>query len=176
MEEFMIKDLNSFEALKNLNDSDDVIMAWKNIKENVKTSAEESLGLYELKQRKPRLDAEGLGFLDQRKQTRMQCLQDPNQSNVDNLNNVRPKGSRHFRNKKKEYMKAKVDELETNSKIKNMRCSNNFKKGYQPGNNIVNDEKGDLVTYSHRILARWRNHFSQLLNVHENNDVRQTKT
>jgi len=32
-----------------------------------------------------------------------------------------------------------------------------------------------LFTDSHSILARWRNHFSQLLNVHEVNDVRQTE-
>jgi len=51
----------------------------------------------------------------------MQWLQDPNQSNIDNLNNVRHKDSRHFRNKMKEYLKAKIDELETNSKIKNIR-------------------------------------------------------
>jgi hypothetical protein len=30
---------------------------------------------------------------------------------------VRYAFSRHFRNKKKEYLKAKIDELETNSKI-----------------------------------------------------------
>jgi len=34
-----------------------------------------------------------------------------NQSNVDNLNNVIHEASRHFRNKKKEYLKAKIDEL-----------------------------------------------------------------
>jgi hypothetical protein len=28
---------------------------------------------------------------------------------------------RHFRNKKKEYLKAKIEELETNSKIENVR-------------------------------------------------------
>ena len=28
------------------------------------------------------------------------------------------------------------------------------------------NEKGDMVTDLHSILARWRNHFSQLLNVH----------
>jgi len=39
----------------------------------------------------------------------MLCLQDPNQRNVDNLNHVRSEGSRHFRNKKKEYLKS--DEL-----------------------------------------------------------------
>jgi len=37
------------------------------------------------------------------------------------------------------------------------------------------DEKGDLVTESHRVLARGRNHFSQLFNVHGVNDVRQTE-
>jgi len=31
-----------------------------------------------------------------------------------------------------------------------------------------------LVSESHSILARWRNHFSQLLNVRGINDVRQT--
>jgi hypothetical protein len=50
----------------------------------------------------------------------MQWLQDPYQSSVDNLNNVRRDVSRHFRKKKKEYLKAKIDELETNSKIKNI--------------------------------------------------------
>ena len=52
--------------------------------------------------------------LDQRKQARMQCLEDPNQSNVNNLNNVIHEASRHFRNKKKEYQKAKIDELQMN--------------------------------------------------------------
>jgi len=39
----------------------------------------------------------------------------------------------------------------------------------------VKDEKGDLVTDSHSILARRRNHFSQLLNIHGVSDVRQTE-
>jgi ABC-type enterochelin transport system ATPase subunit len=41
-------------------------------------------------------------------------------------------------------------------------------KGYQPRTNVLNDDKkDDLIADSHSILARWRNHFSQLLNVHE---------
>jgi bisphosphoglycerate-dependent phosphoglycerate mutase len=70
-------------------------------------------------------------------------------------------------------------ELENNSSIKNVRDFyrgiNDFKKGYQPRNNIVQDEKCDLVADSNSILARWRNHFSQMLNVHGINDVRQTE-
>jgi len=44
-------------------------------------------------------------------------------------------------------LKAKIDELETNSKFKNIRKLhrdfNDFKQGYQPGRNIVKGEKGD---------------------------------
>ena len=81
----------------------------------------------------------------------MQWVQNPSQSIVDNLSNVRCEASRHFRNKKKDYLKAKI-ELETNSRIKNIRDLyrgiDDFKKGYQPRNNIVKDEKGDLFTDS----------------------------
>ena len=94
----------------------------------------------------------------------MQWLQDSNQSNVNNLNIVRHEASRRFRNKKKENLKAKIDELETYSKIKYIRDLYrgiiDFMKGYQPRTNRVKDEKGDLVTYCHSILARWRNHIS----------------
>ena len=45
--------------------------AWETIKENIKTSAKESLGLHAMKQHKPRFDEECLGVLDQRKQDKV---------------------------------------------------------------------------------------------------------
>ena len=118
----------------------------------------------EMKQHKPWFDEECLGNLDQKKQAKMQWIQDPSQSNVDTLNKVRRDASRHFRNKKKAYLKAKIEELETNNKINNIRDLyrgiNDFKKGYQPRTGIVNDVKGDLVANSQSIMARWRNYFS----------------
>jgi hypothetical protein len=96
----------------------------------------------------------------------MQWIQDPSQSNVDNMNNIRRDVSRHLRNKKKAYLKAKIEELETNSKFNDVtdlyRGINDFKKGYQPRTIIVKDEKVDVVADSHSIMARWRNYFSQL--------------
>ena len=50
-----------------------------------------------------------------------------------------------------------------------------MKNGYQPRTRIVNDEKGDLVTDSHSIVARWRNDFSQILNELGFSDVRQAE-
>ena len=68
--------------MENANDDKDVNRAWENIKENMLTLAEESLGLHELNQNKPWFDEECLGFLDQRKWAKMQWIQDPSQSNV----------------------------------------------------------------------------------------------
>ena len=73
--------------------------------------------MHELKQHKPWFDEEYLGFLDQRKQAKIQWLQNPNQSNVDNLNNVKCEASRHFRNIRK-YTKAKIDDLENKVRSK----------------------------------------------------------
>jgi len=62
-------------------------------------------------------------------------------------------------------LRAKIEELEANSKINNIRDLyrgiNYFKKEYQPRSKIVTDEKGDLVADSHSIVVRWRNYFSQ---------------
>jgi hypothetical protein len=49
----------------------------------------------------------------------------------------------------KGYLNAKFEELETNSKIKNIRDLyrgiNGFKKGYRPRTDIGKGEKGDLL-------------------------------
>ena len=88
----------------------------------------------------------------------MQWIQDPSQNKVDNLNSVSREVSRHFRNKKKAYLRAKFEELETNTKTQNIRelyrGINDFKKGYQPRCNIVKNETGDLVADSHSIVDR----------------------
>jgi hypothetical protein len=85
--------------------------------------------------------------------------------------------SRHFRNKKREYLKDKINELAMNIKYKNIRDLyrgiNEFKRGYQPRNNLAKDENGDLIADSHNTLNRRKNYFSQLLNGHNVNDVRQ---
>ena len=64
----------------------------------------------------------------------MQWLQNPNQISVDNVNNIRHEASRHFRDKEKECQKTRTDELETNSKNRNVRGLyrdiSDFKKGY----------------------------------------------
>ena len=49
---------NRFAALENLSDSKDMNRAGENIKENIKTSAKDSLGMHKLKQHKPWFEEE----------------------------------------------------------------------------------------------------------------------
>jgi hypothetical protein len=58
-----------------------------------KTLNKESPGLHELKRHKPWFDDECFGFLDKRKHAKMQWVQGPSQSSVDNVNSVRCEAS-----------------------------------------------------------------------------------
>jgi hypothetical protein len=95
-------------------------------------------------------------------------LQDPSELNEDNLS-VKRKASRHFRNKKREYFKDKVTEIELNSKNKNIRDLyggiTEFKKCYQTKTSLEKVERGDLLADPQNILTRWKNYFCQILNV-----------
>jgi hypothetical protein len=90
-------------------------------------------------------------------------LQDPSEINGDNLNNVRHEARKYFRNKKREHLKHRINKLASNGKNKNIRYLyrgiNEFKRGYQPRNNLVKDGNGDLLVDSHNILNRRKNTF-----------------
>jgi hypothetical protein len=83
-------------------------------------------------------------LLDERKQAKLQWLQDPSEINGDYLNIVRRKARRYFRNKEREYLKDIIYELEKISKDENIgdlnRGINYFKRGYQARSNLVKDE------------------------------------
>jgi hypothetical protein len=98
-------------------------------------------------------------------------------NNGDNLQNLRLETSRK---KKREFLKGKINELETNNKNKNIRDFytgiNEFKKGYQNRIDIVRDENGSLLADPQNILNRWKGFFNQVLNVHGVHDVWQMDT
>jgi hypothetical protein len=117
-EQYRVEISNRFAALENLNTEVDINRAWETIRENIKISAKESLGYYELKKHKPWFDKGCSKLSDNRKQAKLLWLQDPSKINVDNLNNIRHQASRHFRNKKREYL---IDKLSSCLLSKNVK-------------------------------------------------------
>jgi ribosomal protein S17E len=169
-EEYQVTIRNKSAPLRNLEDSGDFNRAWDNIRENTKIPAQDSLDYCESNRCKPWFDEECSKLVYRRNQAKLQWLKDPSEANEDKLSDVRREASRHFRNKKWEYLTHKINELESNSKNKNIRDLyrgiNEFKKGYQPRTDLAKDEGSDLLADAHKILNRWKNYFCQLLNVH----------
>jgi len=79
-EHYQFEITNRFAALENLNNNEDVSRTWEHIKENIQTSAKESMGVHELKQNKSWFDEEFLGFLDGRKRAKQHWIRDPRQT------------------------------------------------------------------------------------------------
>jgi hypothetical protein len=77
-------------------------------------------------------------LLDQRKQAKLQLLQDLSEINGDNPKNVKCEANRQFRKRK----------------------TNEFKRGFQPRNILVKDENGDFLAYTQNVLNRLKNYFS----------------
>jgi hypothetical protein len=94
--------------LEDLDTGVEINSSWETIRENIKFSAKESLGYFELKKHKPWFDEGCSKLLDQRKRHKLQWLHDPSEIKGDSLNNLRREASRHFRNKEKEYLKKKM--------------------------------------------------------------------
>jgi hypothetical protein len=87
--------------LEDLNAEVEVNSAWETIRENIKISAKESLGYFELNKHKTWFDEGRSKLLDQRRQAKLQWLQDPSEIIGGNLNNVRREANTYFRNKKR---------------------------------------------------------------------------
>jgi hypothetical protein len=89
----------------------------------------------------------------------------------------RREARRHFRNKLREYLEDKINEIERNSKNKNIRDLHGdikeFKTDYQPITNLLKDERGDQLADPHIILSSWTNYFCQ--GVNGSGGVRQTE-
>jgi hypothetical protein len=72
---------NRFAALEDLDAEVDSNSAWETIREHIKISAKESLGYYELKKNKSWFNKGCSKLSDQRKQDKLQWLQDPSEIN-----------------------------------------------------------------------------------------------
>jgi phosphotransacetylase len=84
-EQYQVTIKNKLAALENLDDNEDINRAWETIREDIRISAKESIGICESKSYKPRFNEECLKLVDGRK---LQWLQDPSVVNEDNLRNV----------------------------------------------------------------------------------------
>jgi hypothetical protein len=106
-EQYCVEVSKRFAALEGLDAEVEMNSGWEMIREIIKMSANKRLGYFELKH-KPWFDKGCSKLLGQRKQAKLQWLQDPSETNADNLKIVTHEAIRYFRNRKEEASENKV--------------------------------------------------------------------
>jgi hypothetical protein len=76
-DQYHVENSNMFAVLENLEAEVDIHRVWETVRENIKISAKESLDYHELKKHTPWFNEGCSELLDQRKQAKLQWLQDP---------------------------------------------------------------------------------------------------
>jgi hypothetical protein len=93
-EKYQVEISNRFVALENIDESLHNNSSWETIRDNTKNSAKENLVHHRLKHNKPWFDVECSKVIDQRKQAKLQWLQNPSQISGDDLQNLRHETTR----------------------------------------------------------------------------------
>jgi hypothetical protein len=148
-EKYQLEILNRVLSLESLDENSDINNAWESIRENIKTTDKDNIEYQKLKHNKTWFDDKCSKLIDKRKQVKLQWLQNPSQINGNNLQNLNVKPVEHLGTRKGEYLRGRINEIETNNKNKNIRDFyrhvNKFKNGYQARINIIKDENSNLL-------------------------------
>ncbi|PSN55555.1 hypothetical protein C0J52_12130 [Blattella germanica] len=133
--EYQIKITNRFETLECS-------------EENVATEEENNINR-ETRQSRKWFDDECADMVNKRKLAKMNWMREPNEQNSEQLCSIRRETTRFLKNKKREYLKEKINDLEINAKNRNIRelyQGNRIERtGFQARTNIIKDENGDML-------------------------------
>ena len=147
----------------------DIGEAWGQIREAVRESADEVIGLRRRPRGKPWFDEECVAAIERRETARRMVFQCPRDVVLEaEYDYIRRETRRLLKSKKKCHLQSLVKELEIDSRQHNSRNFfqrvKSWRKGFQPRTNIISDENGQLMADSVRVVARWGQYFRGLLN------------
>ncbi|PSN35187.1 hypothetical protein C0J52_22574 [Blattella germanica] len=172
--EYQIKITNRFETLE-CSEENMATREWESIRDTIKLSASESIGILKKRQSRKWFDDECVDMVHKRKLAKMNWMREPNEQNSEQLCSIRRETTRFLKNKKREYLKEKINDLEINAKNRNIRELYQGirieRKGFQARTNIIKNENGNMLADAKSILNRWGNFFNQLLNVHGEEEI-----
>lgn len=82
--------------------------------------------------------------------------------------NIRQAAQVMFKNKKCQFLKRKIEEIDENCHRNNVRGMymgiNNFRKRFQARTEVIKDDNENFITDPTRVINTWKN-FDRLLNV-----------
>ena len=168
---YAVEITNKFAALEEMDESDvnAVDKQWENIRDAIVKSAEATVGFCKRHKNKPWFDEDCVKIAKVRNEARIAWLTKNTDETRNQFINIRQAAHNMFKNKKRQYLKRKIEEINENCQNNNVRDMykgiNNFRKGFQATTEMVKDENDNLITDSSGVLNTWKNYFDRLLNV-----------
>lgn len=147
--------------------AEDIESMWSKIKDTLSKAAESELGTTKTK-KNGWFDEECEKAIQKRMQCRVKALQVNTRNANQNYIAERKKTRKLLRNKKRNYFKTKIEEIENrmwgNEQRKAYKEIDSIRSGSKPFSNWCRDKDGNLKTTNTEVLEVWKNYFTELLN------------
>ena len=136
---------------------------WKSIKEAMLETARETIGEKAKIRNEEWFDDECRAIISQKNIDRLQMLQKETRSACEKYKQSRKTANKVIRNKKKAYLKKKLESIEElNSQNENRKFYHAVKrmnKGFQPRLYSCKDKNGKIIENESQVIDRWAEHF-----------------
>uniref|UniRef100_A0A8D8LL21 Craniofacial development protein 2 n=3 Tax=Cacopsylla melanoneura TaxID=428564 RepID=A0A8D8LL21_9HEMI len=145
---------------------------WTKIEKSVIEAANQTIGERERTRNEEWFDQECEDAIEEKNKARKQMLTRNTRRNCELYKESRRKANMVIKRKKRQHLNGKLEEVE---QLNNESESRKFyaaikkiKKTFQPKADMCKDKDGALITEEDKVLERWKEHFSDLLNTEEN--------
>ena len=141
---------------------------WKNIKQIVKGGAEEVLGFTTKISRNKWYDEDCDKTIRERNRARLKMIVRTTRASMEDFKEKRRIASRTCRRKKRLWENKRLLDMQNdfmgNQNRKYFKFVKEIKTGFQPRVNLCLDKNGNLISEEEKVLKRWKEFFSDLLN------------
>lgn len=141
---------------------------WGMIEMSIKEAAAETLGTMGKARNAEWFDEDCSKVVDGKNEARAKMLQRITRSSVDRYEQLRREATKLLKRKKRESMKAQIEEIEHLSRQSESRkfyaAVNRMRRGFQPRMSGCKNKDGQVLGEEDKIMKRWAEHFEELLN------------
>ncbi|XP_067124256.1 uncharacterized protein [Centruroides vittatus] len=141
---------------------------WEDIRSSVIATAAEVLGSSRKRRRNSWFDMDCRDALEERRNPRLKLIQNESENNIEDFKEKRRLASKLCKTKKREWLNAKLKEMEENRRTNEIRKFymeiREEKKWFQPKIGFCKEKRGELIVEKNEILDRRAEYFEVLLN------------
>ncbi|KAI5720190.1 hypothetical protein M8J77_003158 [Diaphorina citri] len=153
----------------NLNEDKPINEISRQINSIIHKGAKNTIGYIQKQKQKKWFDEECKAAIEERRAKRVSAIENRDEASIEAYREERRKTKKLMRKKKREFLNNKLDQIEKEDNMKNVRSFYQLVKQQrrttQPKSTMIKDKDGTTLTGTTAVLERWAEYFKELLNV-----------